>query len=182
MDDWFAKRQKANEEFVAERQALEQRIAMYDNQAQRMQESYRSSLSEIRNMQAVANRVYDRAINQQVLATEAGTNLMKQYFDEVTESVNTLADALGSVGEVSLPTADQIRRSNKKREEDSWNRRNGIIPDTPWYDTSYMPPLVNPPSYDQNIYLQIDTMVGKEEFAFEMGNMIARKLGLNNSL
>ena len=50
------------------------------------------------------------------------------------------------------------------------------------YNPSDMVRSSNSGSQASSIIINVDTMVGKEEFAFEMGNMIARKLGLNNSL
>lgn len=179
MEDWFARREVTNNEFAAEKELIESKISLYQSQSDKMKDAYSDALSEIKRMQRVANTVYENAIDQQVLATEAGTNLMKQYFDNVTDSVSNLAGALGMVGDNSgaLMTANEIRRQNQANLDSGWDSSRLQMIEK---DSSYIPPIVAPPS-GGDIYVTVENMYGEEEYAMMMGTQIARQLGLNNA-
>ena len=181
LEDWAIKKNQRQQEYQDERKLLEDKLDLLYQQQVEVMAVYNDSQKKIRKMQDAANSVYERAINQQVLATEAGTNLMKQYFDSVSDSVDGLAARIKNVKDMTINDnflSKRVSRYDETNPDPAYQKMWNYGMNEPMY----IPPVVDPPSYDQNIYLQIDTMVGKEEFAFEMGNMIARKLGLNNSL
>lgn len=161
LDDWDAKQAKDQEAFQLTQRSIEDKVQLFAYQRDEEINAYASAKTEIARMEALALDVYNTSINQQVLATAAGTDLMKQYFDKVTSSVQNLGRNINEVNNIKY-------------------RGQSI---DPFADKQQLPSLNNAPSGQYNTYItNIDTMVGTKEFATQVGNQIAKNQGLNQAI
>lgn len=188
IDDWNAKRAKELEEQLIEQKKLQDEIRSYNRQRDQIVSVYEQSYSEINNLQDIATQVYKSAINEQVLATEAGTNLMKQYFDRVADSASKVATRVNGIKNIKIVSDDNFggaRASGGPVEQGKSYvvGENGQEIFRPTTSGEIIPNSALGGSTTKTLILNlnVDKVYGNKDFVREMGKVIVQELSRNVS-
>lgn len=155
ISDWDRKSEISAREFEKSRQDIVDQTNLYVYQRDQEVQLYADAQVQIAHLQDVATDVYTKSINQQVLATAAGTDLMKQYFSKVNDTVKDLGSSINGVNNIKF-----VGSSTQSKN----------IPVSSF----------SAPSSSQNsVTINTDNFIGTQQFATDMGNKIVKALGLN---